>query len=149
MGYTSYLQIAELLEDRNKSSRYFSEMRAVLDELGDEDHVILAHISLSLTPGSVVIPQINEGQYDKALAQFAAAAPLLGRPFFLRLGYEFNGHWNNYSARDYKRAWQRIESFLAANLTARSDLLKLKCHAFCKVLFFNRMHLFSTLCIEP
>lgn len=110
LGYTSYLQVTELLEDSQKSARYFSEARATLDALGDKEHVVLPHVSLSLTPGGVVLSNINAGLYDNALAEFAAAVPLLGRPLFLRVGYEFNGHWNNYTALQFKKAWRRIEA---------------------------------------
>eukprot|EP00483_Globobulimina_turgida_P011509 UN11531 len=37
------------------------------------------------------------------------------RPFYIRLGYEFNGQWNNYPSTDYKLAFQRITKMLRAN----------------------------------
>ena len=126
-GYTSYLQITELLEDSGKSARYLADMRSTLDALGDAEHVVLPHVSLSLTgrsasPSMSTVDGINAGLYDTALVQFAAAIPLLGRPLFLRVGYEFNGHWNNYSAPAYIQAWRRIEHALAKNATTRATI---------------------------
>ena len=60
LGYTSYLQVTDLLEE-GKGARYFSEMRATLNTLGDANHVVLPHVSLSLTPGGSVLPLINAG----------------------------------------------------------------------------------------
>eukprot|EP01045_Picozoa_sp_COSAG04_P028369 COSAG04_NODE_4382_length_2128_cov_4.918186_3_plen_136_part_00 len=70
--------------------------------------MVLPHVSLALTPGATVLPLINAGAYDGALREFADAIPRLGRPMFLRIGYEFNGHWNNYTAGGYIAAWRRL-----------------------------------------
>ena len=56
------------------------------EALGDEQHVVLPHVSLALTPGAAVLPRINSGAYDGALREFADAIPRLGRPMFLRIG---------------------------------------------------------------
>ena len=63
-----------------ESGRWFREA------LGDEQHVVLPHVSLALTPGATVLPLINAGAYDGALREFADAIPRLGRPMFLRIG---------------------------------------------------------------
>ena len=113
----------------NKAARFFAGTRKGLDALGDAGHVVLPHVSMSLTQkvggntdGLTVLRDIIAGKYDAALAQFAAAVPLLGRPMFLRVGYEFNGHWNNYSAPEYVKAWRIIEQALAANATTRNSV---------------------------
>jgi hypothetical protein len=122
--YTQYFGLAELLGDGDKAARYFAGTRKGLDALGDAGHVVLPHISLSLTQnvgartdGTTVPADIIAGKYDAALAQFTAAVPLLGRPMFLRVGFEFNGHWNNYIA-----PWRKIEGALATNPTTRSQV---------------------------
>ena len=124
-----YFGIAELLGDASKARRFFEETRRGLDALGDASHVVLPHVSMSLTQvvdgrtdGTSVPAAINAGEFDAALKQFADAVPLLGRPLFLRIGFEFNGHWNNYSAPDYVQAWRRIEAALAANTTTRDSV---------------------------
>ena len=82
--------------------------------------VVLPHVGISLTPGGTVLNQITAGEYDFAIRELAATLPLVGRPVFLRLGYEFNGHWNNYTASAYVAAWRRIEAGIALNATTRS-----------------------------
>ena len=112
-AFTQYFALSELLEDNHKAERYFTDIREKLDGLGDEQHVVLPHISVSMTKnvdgrtdGTSVPAAVIAGKYDAALKQFADAIPLLGRPLFLRIGYEFNGHWNNYSAPQYVyRGW--------------------------------------------
>jgi hypothetical protein len=128
--FTTYFRLEELLEDDQKAERYLTETRDGLDKLGDSQHVVLPHISLDLTThdagghtdGRSVPAAVIAGRYDGALRRFADAVPLLGRPLFLRIGYEFNGHWNNYSAPDYLLAWRRIEHVLAANATTRDTV---------------------------
>ena len=129
VALTQYFSLSELLEDDHKAERYFTEIRQELDGLGDTRYVVLPHISISLTQnvnghtdGTSVPAAIIAGKYDAALQQFADAVPLIGRPLFLRIGYEFNGHWNNYSAPEYVQAWRRIEAALAANKTTRDTI---------------------------
>lgn len=129
LAFTQYVGIVELLGDSNKAQRYLEGTRHGLDALGDLDHVVLPHISMSLTQkvsgktdGTSVPAAIIAGKYDAVLKQFAEAVPVLGRPLFLRIGYEFNGHWNNYSAQDFVQAWRRIEAALAVNQTTRNQI---------------------------
>ena len=103
VAFTTYFTLSELLEDKNKAERYFTEMREELDGLGDTQHVVLPHISVSMTKnvdgptdGSSIPAAVIAGKYDSALKQFADAIPLLGRPLFLRIGYEFNSIQFNY-----------------------------------------------------
>ena len=128
-AFTQYFSLSELLEDDHKAERYFTSIREELDGLGDAEHVVLPHISISLTKdvdghtdGTSVPAAVIAGKYDAALKQFVDAVPILGRPLFLRIGYEFNGHWNNYSAPQYIQAWRRIEAALATNKTTRDTI---------------------------
>ena len=114
-----YTSLTEL-NTSEAGATYFTGQRDALDALGDEDHVVLPHIGLALTPGGTVLGQINRGELDLAIQQLAIGLPLLGRPAFLRIGYEFNGHWNNYSAAAYVEAWRRIEAVIAKNATTRA-----------------------------
>lgn len=130
-GYADYLGPAKrplafsdyhALTDLNATgsgAAYFGKRRAFLDSLGDAGHAVLPHLGLALTPGGTVIDQINRGQLDLAIEELAGGLPLLGRPVFLRVGYEFNGHWNNYSAPGYVAAWRRIEAAIARNASTR------------------------------
>ena len=67
-GYTSYLQITELLEDSGKSARYLADMRSTLDALGDAEHVVLPHVSEPLADGTERHPQHeHRGRHQRAL----------------------------------------------------------------------------------
>lgn len=57
------------------------------------------------------IPQLGpiaNGQLDNEIAQLAGWVKRTNRPIFLRIGYEFNGHWNGYDPGTYVRAYKRI-----------------------------------------
>ena len=82
-------------------------------------------MGLALTPdrgGSddTTLRLINQGAYDLAIHELVYGLAWLDRPTFLRIGYEFNGRWNNYSAGEYVRAWHRIEDALSQLPTTRN-----------------------------
>lgn len=53
--------------------------------------------------------QVSAGLYDDHLVRFVKGLKDLGRPAFIRIGYEFNGlAWNGYEPETYKGAWIRI-----------------------------------------
>lgn len=119
MAYSSYHLFTEL-NAPGAGAAYFKSQRVFLDKLAANDTVVvLPHVGLALTPGGTVLDQINAGELDLAIDELASGLPLLGRPAFLRLGYEFNGHWNNYSAPAFVAAWRRIEAGIARNATTR------------------------------
>ncbi len=108
LGYTIYHTITEL-NTSGAGSAYFTSLRLALERLGNgSSRVVLPHIGLALTPGDTVLEQINSGQLDMAISELVNNIHLVGRPVFLRIGYEFNGHWNNYTAPAYVAAYQRI-----------------------------------------
>jgi len=51
---------------------------------------------------------INDGFYDNSIRNFADWVKGQNRPIFIRIGYEFDGPWNNYNATAFKNAWRRI-----------------------------------------
>jgi hypothetical protein len=117
LGYTTYHKLADL-NHSGAGAIYFDRQRATLDELGDpSSHAVLPHISLDLTCG---LERINAGQFDLAIRELAQGLPRAGRPVFLRIGYEFNGGWNNYTAAAYVRAWRRIAAAISLNATQRA-----------------------------
>jgi hypothetical protein len=117
LAYTTYHSLWDL--NATGGGEYFDKLKDTLDLLGDADRVVLPHISLALTPGGTTLDLINQGAFDFALGELAKGLPRIGRPVFLRVGYEFNGHWNNYSAASYVQAWKRIEKEIAKNITQR------------------------------
>ncbi|MBQ4818548.1 glycosyl hydrolase [Aquimarina sp. MMG016] len=59
------------------------------------------------------LTEIVNGQHDNELDKFAAFAKKNApRPIYLRIGYEFDGPWNNYDANKYKNAYRYIVDYL-------------------------------------
>ena len=59
---------------------------------------------------------ITNGGYDEQIQQLAKWIKSTKMPVFLRIGYEFDGAWNNYNKSLYKSAFQRIVS-VSRNIT--------------------------------
>lgn len=55
-----------------------------------------------------VLETINNGGVDNNIRSLAAWAKEKNRPVFIRIGYEFDGPWNNYDPTQYKKAWRHI-----------------------------------------
>ena len=51
---------------------------------------------------------INGGFFDSTIRELAQWVKDTQRPVFLRIGYEFDGSWNNYNPSKFKDAWIRI-----------------------------------------
>jgi hypothetical protein len=59
--------------------------------------------------------KIANGEQDAAIAKLGEFLLSLGkRPVFLRIGYEFDGPWNNYNKASYITAFRRIKDKLDA-----------------------------------
>jgi hypothetical protein len=73
---------------------------------------MVPQVGLNLTggkdDGSGEDAAIAAGRYDMQIAAFADAVSSLKRPVFLRIGYEFEGSWNNYHPSSFVQAWHRI-----------------------------------------
>ncbi|MFP4156347.1 MAG: hypothetical protein ACLFU4_01895 [Opitutales bacterium] len=52
--------------------------------------------------------EVARGEYDAEIALFWEVMVEIGKPFFLRLGYEFNGRWNGYQAPEFREAYRRV-----------------------------------------
>ena len=69
---------------------------------------------------------VAEGGCDEQLEVFVEALRALGRPAFIRIGYEFEGPWNGYRPESYKRAFIRIARRLRQ---AKFDVATVWCSA--------------------
>ena len=68
---------------------------------------VAVHLSISMEFNSE--DSIASGEYDHLIDELAAFLREFGRfPFFIRIGYEFDGAWNGYDPEHFKRAWRRI-----------------------------------------
>ncbi len=62
------------------------------------------------------IARLARGEFDKQLKVFADwLNSLEDRPVLLRVGYEFDGSWNNYEPEQFKAGWKYIHRFLAGH----------------------------------
>lgn len=81
-------------------------------ELAKYDWPLIPQVGLSMTrdghPEDRYEDQVAAGAYDAHIEDFCAVLKDLGRPAFVRIGYEFNGHWNGYRAESFVQAWKRI-----------------------------------------
>ncbi|MCG8528595.1 MAG: hypothetical protein MI748_19615 [Opitutales bacterium] len=51
---------------------------------------------------------VGRGDFDTNIARFLDTLEAIGLPAYLRIGYEFEGSWNNYTPEGFKAAWIRI-----------------------------------------
>lgn len=58
--------------------------------------------------GSGQDERVAAGELDDGIEAFVDALRQLERPVFLRIGYEFEGDWNGYSANSFAAAYTRI-----------------------------------------
>ncbi len=91
--------------------------KRVRGELAEMDGIkAIPQIGLNLTggkdDGSGMDARVAEGKYDTQIAAFADAVASFDRPVFIRIGYEFEGSWNNYQPVSFTKAWIRITRML-------------------------------------
>ncbi|MDQ8199765.1 hypothetical protein QEH56_16500 [Pelagicoccus enzymogenes] len=81
-----------------------------LDAIGRDD--LMPQIGLSMTggndDGSGLDALVARGDYDAQIEAFCEALAFIGRDSFVRIGYEFEGSWNNYSEAGFVGSWKRI-----------------------------------------
>lgn len=51
---------------------------------------------------------IRDGFFNSSIRKIATWCKEQERPIFIRIGYEFEGPWNNYASNAYKDAWRHI-----------------------------------------
>ncbi|MBK1875578.1 hypothetical protein [Pelagicoccus mobilis] len=81
-----------------------------LDATGKDG--LMPQVGLNMTggldDGTGLDVAIARGDYDAQIKAFCDALELIGRPSFVRIGYEFEGGWNNYSEKGFIGSWIRI-----------------------------------------
>ncbi len=82
------------------------------NHLALKDQPVLLQIGVNLTAGrddgTGSDKAVANGEYDDAIDTFVEALKDLNVPTYLRIGYEFEGEWNNYSPETYVVAFKRI-----------------------------------------
>ena len=70
-----------------------------------------------------MLDRVISGQYDHQIETLARFIREANRPVYLRIGYEFDGIWNNYNPEKYKVAFRYITGKLRSFLGDRKNLL--------------------------
>ena len=73
----------------------------------------IVHVSISMEGNSE--DKVADGSFDfliEEFVHFVASHP--DHPFFIRIGYEFDGIWNKYDPDNFKKAFRRIVTALRA-----------------------------------
>ncbi len=90
------------------SQAWFMRLAATLDRYPGT----MPQIGLSLgrdgRPEEHYEHRVAAGEFDEQIAVLCRGLKSLGRPVFLRIGYEFNGPWNGYAPETYIAAWRRL-----------------------------------------
>jgi hypothetical protein len=91
-------------------------LQTIRTELERYPEWVLPQIGLAMAhdgkPEKHYEQHVAAGLHDVHIEQFCEGLARLGRPAFVRLGYEFNGHWNGYQADTFKPAWIRVAEIL-------------------------------------
>ena len=61
------------------------------------------------------LENINAGRHDSKIDELAVWVRTAERPVFLRIGYEFDGYWNEYDPVQYQASFKRIVDRFRAN----------------------------------
>ncbi|MEM6394770.1 MAG: glycosyl hydrolase [Bacteroidota bacterium] len=104
-GVTTYTSIPSLagLESRANWGAGTVQAQAYLED--DKFDGTAISIGLYLVGE---LRKIHRGKHDEAIVKLAQWIKASNRPIFLRIGYEFEGEWNDYKPKDYIKAWQHI-----------------------------------------
>lgn len=99
----------------NMVSTYFgNQLQTALDSYTGD--YLIPQIGLTMTadghPEKHYEQDVAAGKYDAEIEMLCYQLQKLHRPVFLRIGYEFNGHWNGYHPKEFREAWIRIVTAL-------------------------------------
>ena len=101
-SYTSIESLGGLTATANWGAGDIRGQAYVEDEDFDQSFIV---IGLYLVG---ILDQINNGQKDNNIRTFANWVKGQNRPVFIRIGYEFEGPWNNYNPTKFQNAWRYI-----------------------------------------
>lgn len=101
------------------------------ERLADAPGWAVPQIGLSMTkdgsPEQHYEHHVAEGQYDEQIEMLCEGLAALGRPAFVRIGYEFSGQWNGYQPESYIAAYRRVAAALDRHRLA--DVATVWCYA--------------------
>ena len=103
-------------------AQWFVDVLAGLEsDAGADGAFVVPQIGLQL-PLNGEERRVADGEYDNAIAALVRGLRYMSRPAFLRIGYEFNGQWNNYSSSSYVGAYRRIAAQIRGDPTLNASV---------------------------
>lgn len=109
---------------QNYRSTRLEGLRLYYDQHGRD---LCPQIGLALTkdgsPELCYDDAVVQGAHDESARALARDLAEVPGPLFLRLGYEFNGHWNGYHPEHFAAAWRRVAAILRDQLGDRLALV--------------------------
>lgn len=126
--FMTYLGLDSLNTTANNTiNSWFTDLNTTLNNYSTpfgnpDDYYLVPQIGLSL-PHDGGEEKVANGSYDHAIQVFVYNLEQLGRPSFVRIGYECNGvPWNGYKPDSYKGAFQRVAAALHASPVLNSSV---------------------------
>ncbi len=90
--------------------KWGKRLKGFLDATGRKD--VYPQVGMSMVggkdSGAGRDDEVAAGYFDSHIDAYIEAMKGLGRPVYLRIGYECEGSWNGYQPETYKAAWIRI-----------------------------------------
>ncbi|MEO0472487.1 MAG: glycosyl hydrolase [Bacteroidota bacterium] len=110
-----YMDYIGLIKEDDGVQKWGEKLKAELAQMPAD---VMPQIGLNLTAGnddgSGQDSLVASGAYDPAINVFVEALQSLGRPAFVRIGYEFEGSWNGYTPSTYVAVFKRITDAMRA-----------------------------------
>ncbi len=95
--YMTYIGVGK----KKMATELTEKLKPVLDE---KSVFLIPQIGLSLGD----VEKVLQGEHDESINAFCETLATFNRPAFVRIGYEFNGEWNDMAPGPYVQAWKRI-----------------------------------------
>jgi hypothetical protein len=121
IGFMEYM---EAVETKNQPVIYMTYVGLLnkerLTNYGERLTIMLQHLPQDVIPqiglsfvagkddGTGQDKAVAEGLYDENIQLLIEAFKKFNRPAFIRIGYEFEGHWNGYTPEYYKQTYIKI-----------------------------------------
>ncbi|MBO0932010.1 glycoside hydrolase family 26 protein [Fibrella aquatilis] len=100
------------------SPKIGNQLRSILTKCRQFSWFVIPQIGLSMTtdgqPDKHYEGEVAAGRYDALIDTLVQTLKRYDRPIYLRIGYEFNGHWNGYQPATYQQAFRHIYDRLRA-----------------------------------
>jgi hypothetical protein len=92
------------------------QVQAALDSLAGQNTTLQVGLNLTVgkDDGSGRADRVAAGDFDAAIDAFVAALQAFGVPAWVRIGYEFEGSWNDYSPEGYVAAFRYVTDRIRA-----------------------------------